>query len=60
MPSKSTLIAIAILIAAFMLLSWELFVGIAGGLLIGWNVLEQPYYVRKYWDMAVEKITSYI
>ena len=58
MPSKSTLIALAILAASFFIFPWELFVGIAGGLLIGWNVLEQPTFVRKYWDMAVAKITS--
>jgi hypothetical protein len=58
MPSKSTLIAIAILIGSFFFFSWELFVGIAGGLLIGWNVLEQPPIIRTYWDKAVAYIKS--
>lgn len=53
MPSKSTLIALAILVVSFLIFPWELFVGVAGGLLIGWNVLEQPAIVRTYWDKAV-------
>lgn len=58
MPSKSTLIAIAILIASFFIFPWELFVGIAGGLIVGWNVLEQPPFVRKYWDIAAKWVAS--
>lgn len=52
MPSKSTLIAAAILLIAFFIFPFSLFVGIAGGLLVGWNVLEQPAFIRAYWDKA--------
>lgn len=55
MPSKSTLIAAAILVVSFLIFPWELFAGIAGGLMVGWNVLEQPAIIRKYWDIAAAK-----
>lgn len=58
MPTKSTLIAIALLAVSFFIFPWELFLGIAGGLVIGWNVLEQPAIVRKYWDKATKKISA--
>jgi ABC-type transporter Mla maintaining outer membrane lipid asymmetry permease subunit MlaE len=58
MPSKSTLIAIAILIGSFLIFPFSLFVGIAGGLLVGWNVLEQPAIIREYWDKAAAWVAS--
>lgn len=58
MPSKSTVIAAAILLGSFLVFPFSLFVGIAGGLLVGWNVLEQPAFVRKYWDIAAAKVAE--
>lgn len=54
MPSKSTIVAIIICVIAYFIFP-ALSTGIIIGTLIGWNVLEQPAIVRKYWDIVAAK-----
>jgi hypothetical protein len=54
---KST--ALAIIIAVFVYIVFPaLSTGIIIGLLVGWNLLEQPAFIRKYWDIAVAKFNE--
>jgi len=53
---KSAIVAVVLGLIAYNIFPFSLFVGAAGGLLIGWNVLEQPAIVREYWDKVVAKI----
>ena len=55
MPSKSTIVAIIICVVAYFIFP-ALSTGVIIGTLIGWNVLEQPAIVRKYWDMLAAKL----
>lgn len=54
MPSKSTIVAIVICALAYFFFP-ALSTGIIIGTLVGWNVLEQPAIVRKYWEMFAAK-----
>jgi len=58
MPSKSTLVALVVIAVAYFFFP-AMSTGIIIGLLIGWNLLEQPAIVRTYWDKAVAKIKSF-
>lgn len=53
---KSVFVAGVILIVAFAMLPTSLFIGAAGGLLVGWNLLEQPAKVKDAWTWVTSKI----
>lgn len=51
---KSTIIAAIILLVVFFAFPSQ-FVTAAVALLVGWNVLEQPEWVREFWQWAVKQ-----
>ena len=51
--TRNTIILVVILVAAFFLVPKEAWLYTGVGLLLGWNVLEQPAWVKLYFDKAV-------
>lgn len=51
---KSTIVAGIILLVVFFVFPSQ-FLTAAAALLVGWNVLEQPAWVRGFWEWAVQK-----